>query len=44
MEEDKEEIIGMAIRKEAEVGPEINSFQIISEGMTEMVVVGLDQN
>ena len=42
-EEDIEEIIEMIIMKEVEVGLEKDSFQIISEGMTEAVAVDLDE-
>ena len=34
----------MTIMKEVEVGLEKDSFQITSEGTTEIVVVGLDQD
>ena len=40
---DIEEIIGMIIMKEAEVGLEEGSFQIMIGDMTEEVVVDLDQ-
>ena len=40
---DIEEVIEMVIMKEVGVGLEKDSFQIIPEGMTEVVVVGLDQ-
>ena len=38
------QIIGMTIMKKAEVGLEKDSFQIMSEGMVEIVVIGLDQD
>ena len=38
-----EEIIETIIMKEVEVGLEKDSFQVMPEGMTEEVVVGLDQ-
>ena len=42
-EEDIDKVIGMIIMKEAEVGLEKDSLQMILEGMTEGVVVDLDQ-
>ena len=40
---DIEEIIETIIMIEVGVGPEKDNFQIISEGMTGVVVVGVDQ-
>ena len=40
---DIEDIIGMIIMKDVEVGLEKDSYQIFSEGMTEVVVIDLDQ-
>ena len=40
---DTEGTIETIILEEAEVGLGIDNIQIISEGMTEVVVVGLDQ-
>ena len=40
---DIEEIIEVIIMKEVEVGLEKDSFQIMPERMTEVVVVGIDQ-
>ena len=42
-EEDIAEIIGLIIMKEAEVGLEKDSFQIVPYRMTKVVVVDLDQ-
>ena len=42
-EMDIEEIIEMIIMKEVGVGLEKDNLQITSEGMTEVIVVGLDQ-
>ena len=43
IEMDIEETIEKIIMKEVGVGLEKDGFQIMSEGMTEVVVVGLDQ-
>ena len=40
---DIEEIIEVIIMKEVGKGVENDGFQIMSEGMTEVVVVGLDE-
>ena len=40
---DIEEIIEMIIMKEVEVGLEKDSFQIMPEGMAEVVAINLDQ-
>ena len=40
---DIEEIIEVIIMNEVGVGPEKDSFQVISEGTTKVVAVGLDQ-